>query len=64
MDTLDKACGFQLKAQAGAGRLVQPAAEVCRKTYIELIGDGEPEGSLEWQALLRGLDDIDPDYQH
>ena len=64
MDTLDKACGFQLKAQAGAGRLVQPAAEVCRKTYIELIGDGEPEGSLEWQALLRGLDDIDPNYQH
>jgi ribulose-5-phosphate 4-epimerase/fuculose-1-phosphate aldolase len=64
MDTLDKACGFQLKAQAGGGRLLQPSAEVCRKTYIELIGDGEPEGGLEWQALLRGLDDINPNYQH
>ena len=63
MDTLDKACGFQLKAQAGAGRLLQPPAEICRKTYLELIGDGEPEGSLEWPALLRGLDDIDPGYK-
>jgi ribulose-5-phosphate 4-epimerase/fuculose-1-phosphate aldolase len=63
MDTLDKACGFQLKAQAGAGRLLQPAPEICRKTYLELIGDGAPEGSLEWPALLRGLDDTDSHYK-
>ena len=63
MDTLDKACAFQLKAQAGAGRLLQPSPEVCRKTYLELIGAGEPEGSLEWPALLRALDDADPAYQ-
>lgn len=63
MDTLDKACAFQLKAQAGGGRLVQPSAEVCRKTAGELIGDGAPEGRLEWPALLRLLDDISPGYQ-
>ena len=63
MDTLDKACAFQLKAQAGAGRLLQPSPEICRKTYFELIGDGEPEGSLEWPALLRILDDTDPTYK-
>jgi ribulose-5-phosphate 4-epimerase/fuculose-1-phosphate aldolase len=63
MDTLDKACGFQLKAQAGAGRLLQPSAEICRKTYRELIGDGEPEGALEWPALLRWLDDTSPTYK-
>jgi ribulose-5-phosphate 4-epimerase/fuculose-1-phosphate aldolase len=63
MDTLDKACAFQLKGQAGAGRLLQPAPEICRKTYLELIGDGEPEGSLEWPALLRILDDTDPTYK-
>lgn len=63
MDTLDKACAFQLKAQAGGGRLLQPPPEICRKTYAELVGDGEPEGSLEWAALLRGLDDADPGYK-
>jgi ribulose-5-phosphate 4-epimerase/fuculose-1-phosphate aldolase len=63
MDTLDKACAFQLKGQAGAARLVQPSPEVCRKTYRELIGDGAPEGALEWPALLRLLNDIDPTYQ-
>ena len=63
MDTLDKACAFQLKGQAGAGRLMQPAPEVCQKTYYELIGDGAPEGSVEWPALLRSLDDIDPSYK-
>lgn len=63
MDTLDKACGFQLKAQAGGGRLMQPLADVCRKTYLELVGNGQPEGDLEWPALLRSLDDVDPTYK-
>ena len=62
MDTLDKACAFQLKAQAG-GPLVCPSPEVCEKTYRELVGDGAPEGVLEWPALLRKLDTIDPAYR-
>lgn len=63
MDTLDRACAFQLKAQAGGGRLVQPAPETCRKTHRELLGDGAPEGALEWPALLRLLDQHDPGYR-
>jgi ribulose-5-phosphate 4-epimerase/fuculose-1-phosphate aldolase len=63
METLDKACAFQLKAQAAGARLLQPSAEICRKTHAELIGDGKPEGELEWPALLRKLDDINPDYR-
>lgn len=63
MDTLDKACGFQLKAQAGGGALSTPSHEICRKTYRELIGDGSPEGVLEWPALLRKLDAIDNSYR-
>ncbi|MDO8299525.1 class II aldolase/adducin family protein [Lacisediminimonas sp.] len=63
MHTLERACEFQLKAQAGKGRLFQPDEETCRKTYVELIGDGQPEGQLEWPALLRKLDAIDPTYR-
>jgi ribulose-5-phosphate 4-epimerase/fuculose-1-phosphate aldolase len=63
METLDKACGFQLRAQAGGGRLLQPDEDICRKTHLELIGDGKPEGELEWPALLRKLDAINPDYR-
>lgn len=64
MDTLNKACTIQLLAQAGQGELIQPAPEVCRRTQLQLLGDGSPEGTLEWPALLRKLDAIDPAYQH
>ncbi|MBV8665027.1 MAG: class II aldolase/adducin family protein [Burkholderiaceae bacterium] len=63
MDTLDKACLIQLKAQAGGGPIVIPDDAVCAKTHAELLGDGSPEGELEWLALLRKLDDIDATYR-
>jgi len=63
MDMLDKACSFQLKAQSGGGPLNIPSPEVCAKTYKELLGDGSPEGVLEWPALLRKLDAISPSYR-
>lgn len=63
MDTLDRACTFQLRAQSGGGRLTQPNHDICAKTHRELIGDGSPEGLLEWPALLRKLDAIDPSYR-
>lgn len=62
LDTLDKACEIQLKAQSGGAKLLMPSPEVCRKTYQELIGDGSPEGVLEWPALLRKLDKLSPGY--
>lgn len=64
MDTLDKACAIQLKAHAGSGRLNMPSHDICRKTRDQLLGDGSPEGLLEWPALLRQLDAMDPGYQH
>jgi len=33
------------------------------KAHQQLIGDGAPEGALEWPALLRKLDRINPDYR-
>jgi ribulose-5-phosphate 4-epimerase/fuculose-1-phosphate aldolase len=64
MDTLDKACAFQLKAQSGGGPLNMPAPEVCAKTHRDLLGDGAPEGILEWPALLRMLDVQSPSYRN
>lgn len=62
MDTLDKACDIQLKAQGVGARLVMPDHETCLKTHRELLGDGSPEGALEWPALLRKLDAISTSY--
>ncbi|EJL87899.1 ribulose-5-phosphate 4-epimerase-like epimerase or aldolase [Herbaspirillum sp. CF444] len=64
MDTLDKACRIQLLAQAGGQPLQTPAADVCRKTHQQLLGDGSPEGLLEWPALLRKLDALDASYKN
>lgn len=63
MDTLDKACDIQLKAQAGGAKLVLPDHETCVKTHRDLLGDGSPEGELEWPALLRMLDAVSASYQ-
>jgi ribulose-5-phosphate 4-epimerase/fuculose-1-phosphate aldolase len=63
MDTLDKACTIQLKAQAGGGALHRPSDEVCRRTQLALLGDGSPEGKVEWPALLRKLDQQSPGYR-
>lgn len=64
MDTLDKACRIQLLALAGGQPLDTPPADVCRKTQRQLLGDGSPEGALEWPALLRKLDALDASYQN
>jgi ribulose-5-phosphate 4-epimerase/fuculose-1-phosphate aldolase len=64
MDTLDKACRIQLLAQAGGQALQMPAADVCRETHRQLLGDGGPEGLLEWPALLRKLETIDVSYRN
>ncbi|HEY8027162.1 MAG TPA: class II aldolase/adducin family protein [Burkholderiaceae bacterium] len=63
MDTLDKACQIQLQAQAGGGKLFAPDPAVCAQTHENLLGDGTPEGELEWPALLRKLDAHDATYR-
>ncbi len=56
METLERACRIQIAAQAGGGKLVMPSAAVCEESHRGLVGDGSPEGVLEWPALLRKLD--------
>ena len=63
MDTLDKACEIQLKAQAGGAQLVMPPAEVLSHTARQLVSDDVPEGEREWPALLRMLDQHNPGYR-
>ncbi|CAN7316273.1 class II aldolase/adducin family protein [Pseudoduganella sp. LjRoot289] len=63
METLDKACQLQLLAQSACMPLRQPSEAVCLKAHLELVGDGAPEGRLEWPALLRKLDATNPSYR-
>ncbi len=63
METLDQACAIQIKAQSGGAVLRMPSHEVCQKAHRELVGDGSPEGRLEWPALLRQLDQLSPQYR-
>ncbi|MDE2598992.1 MAG: class II aldolase/adducin family protein [Rhodocyclaceae bacterium] len=63
MDTLDKACAIQLKAQAGGATLVMPPPEVLAHTARQLVSDDVPEGEREWPALLRLLDQRMPGFR-
>lgn len=64
MDTLEKACRTQLTAMAASPQLNLPPEEVLDHTLAQLTGDWEPEGELEWPALLRMLDREEPDYRN
>lgn len=63
METLDRACEAQLRAQAAGVPLVQPPAAMCTTAHAQLVGDGSPEGVLEWPSLLRRLDAASPRYR-
>jgi ribulose-5-phosphate 4-epimerase/fuculose-1-phosphate aldolase len=63
MDTLDKACAIQLKAQAGGSTLITPPPEVLAHTARQLVSDDVPEGEREWPALLRLLDQSMPGFR-
>jgi ribulose-5-phosphate 4-epimerase/fuculose-1-phosphate aldolase len=63
METLDRACEAQLRAQAAGVPLVQPPAAMCTTAHAQLVGDGSPEGVLEWPSLLRRLDAASPQYR-
>ncbi|GAB2841417.1 class II aldolase/adducin family protein [Pseudoduganella ginsengisoli] len=63
METLDRACDVQLRAQAAVVPLRQPSEATCLKAHMQLVGDGSPEGVLEWPSLLRRLDAASPQYR-
>lgn len=63
MDTLEKACTTQLMAMAASPKLNLPPEAVLDRTLVQLTGDWEPEGVLEWPALLRMLERDDPSFK-
>jgi ribulose-5-phosphate 4-epimerase/fuculose-1-phosphate aldolase len=63
METLDRACEVQLRAQAAGVPLVQPREAMCATAHAQLVGDGSPEGVPEWPSLLRRLDAASPRYR-
>lgn len=63
---LEKSCEVQIKVLSAGQKLILPSDEVCeysaRLRYYDeqLTADA---GALEWQALVRKLDSIDPSYR-
>jgi ribulose-5-phosphate 4-epimerase/fuculose-1-phosphate aldolase len=64
MYTLENACSLQLRAMAASRDLVIPPEPVLEYSLAQLLGDGTPEGELEWPALLRRLDREDSSYKN
>ena len=61
---LERACQVQIAALSCQVELVKPPEEVVNESYrLYLPGTRRPFGVLEWPALLRKLDRIDPSYR-
>lgn len=62
MATLIKACEIQVAALSSPN-LIMPGPRIIEKAAADLHDFGVEEGVLEWPALLRKLDRIDPSYK-
>ena len=62
MATLIKACEIQVAALSSPN-LIMPEPAIVAKTAADLHDFGAEEGILEWPALLRKLDRINPNYK-
>jgi len=62
MATLIKACEIQVAAFSSPN-LIMPEPRIIEKAAADLHDLGAEEGVLEWPALLRKLDRIDPSYK-
>lgn len=62
MATLIKACEIQVAAFSSPN-LIMPEPRIIEKATADLHDLGAEEGVLEWPALLRKLDRIDPSYK-
>jgi ribulose-5-phosphate 4-epimerase/fuculose-1-phosphate aldolase len=64
MHHLEKACQAQIAAMATGAKLATPPEIVRRKTASQGFGsEGAPFGEVEWPAMLRRLDRLDPDFR-
>ena len=65
MHRLELACRTQLTAMATGAKLVPVPAAVLEKTYLNYQPQTRrPYGVMEWPALLRKLDRMDPGFRH
>ena len=62
MDALDKSCAVQLQVQATGEKIILPTPELCERTAQRLTGGGNVRGGVDWPALLRLADRLDPSY--
>jgi ribulose-5-phosphate 4-epimerase/fuculose-1-phosphate aldolase len=62
MATLIKACEIQVAALSSPN-LITPEPAIVAKAAADLHDAGAEEGALEWPALLRKLDRINPSYK-
>jgi ribulose-5-phosphate 4-epimerase/fuculose-1-phosphate aldolase len=61
----EQSCKAQLLAMATSSPLVEVPADIIAKTnHLYLPGTRRPFGVLEWPALLRKLDRIDPSFRN
>ncbi|HEX6452602.1 MAG TPA: class II aldolase/adducin family protein [Trebonia sp.] len=67
---LERACEIQVDAMAGGAKLVTPPPEVCEHTARQFEGDHSQDdysetgrGDLLWQAMLRLVERLYPDYK-
>ena len=66
---LERACQIQVDALAGGAALVTPPAEVCEHTARQFEGDHSDDDyedtgrDLVWQAMLRQVERLYPDYK-
>ena len=64
MHRLELACRAQIAAQSTGQRLAPVPAEVLEQTYLNYQPQTRrPYGVMEWPALLRKLDRLDPSYR-
>lgn len=60
---LEKAASSQLKMMASGGTIVTPPPDVCARTAGQFDVPNKIQGEREWPALLRMVEDTDPDYR-
>ena len=60
---LEKAASSQLAMMASGGAVVTPSRAVAERTASQFDVANRVQGEREWPALLRTLDDTDPDYR-
>ncbi len=64
MKILISVADMQLRLMATGGEIIEPSPEVCERTAQQFEKQRvKGQGRVEWAAILRNLDDIDPSFR-